>query len=68
MRSGCIAPTHIQRCTTSYEYAAPEMLLAAIRSLPRIDVGADIYSLGVVLLELCGTQHYLHPIQPCRVQ
>ena len=33
------------------------------RSLPHIGVAADIYSLGVILLELCGTQHPLHPFQ-----
>ena len=58
---GVDSASHIQRCTTTYEYAAPEMLLAGIRKLPHIGVAADIYSLGVILLELCGTQHPLHP-------
>ena len=40
----------------------PEMLLARIPKLPHIELAADI-SLGVVLLELCGTQHTLHPFQ-----
>ena len=39
---GVDSASHIQRCTTTYEYAAPEMMLAGIRSLPQIDLGADL--------------------------
>ena len=51
----------IQQCITSYNYAAPETLLVGIRKLHHIVLVSDIFSLGVVLLELCGTQHPLHP-------
>ena len=36
------------------------MLLAGIHNLPHIDLRAEVYSLGVLLLELGGRQHHLH--------
>ena len=65
---GVDSASYIQRCTTTYKYAAPVMLLVGIRKLPHIDLGADLYSLGMVLLELCGTQHPLHPFHPRGLQ
>ena len=57
---------YVQRCNTSNNYAAPEMLLAGIRKLPHIELGAYI-SLGVVL-DVCATQHPLHPFQRSGLQ
>ena len=55
--------TYIQRLITSYKYAAAEMLVPGIRNLAHIDLGPDVCSFGVVLLELCGRQHPLHAFQ-----
>ena len=54
---------YIQRCIISYNFAAQEKLLAGRHHLRHIDLGADLYFLGVVLLELCATQHPIHPLQ-----
>ena len=51
---GVDSASNIQRGVTSYNLAAREMLLAGIRKLTHINLGSDIYSFGVVLLELCG--------------
>ena len=65
---GVYSRGYIQRCITSYTYAAPEKLLAGIRKLPHIELGADIFSLGVVLFELFGKQHPLHLFQTSGMQ
>ena len=43
------------------------MLLPGIRKLQHLELGAYI-SLGVVLLDLCGTKHPLHPFQTSGLQ
>ena len=39
---GVNCPSYLQRSITSYNDAAPEMLLAGIPNLPHIDLGGDI--------------------------
>ena len=53
----------IKRCITTHEYAAPEMLLAGTPRSKDYVVGAsaDIYSWGVMMMDVIGTQHPLHP-------
>ena len=65
---GVDSASYIQRCTITYQYSAPEMLLAGICKLTNSDLGADISSIGMVVLELCGTQHPLHPFQTSGMQ
>ena len=53
----------VHRCLTTHPYAAPEMLLAGLDKTI-ITLAADIYSLGVVLYQMCGSHHPCHPL--CR--
>ena len=54
--------SYIQRCFKSYNDVAPEMLLTRSSKLPHIELGAEIYSIGVVL-ERCGTENPLQRFQ-----
>ena len=55
-QQGVDSTRQIRKCITTYEYAAPEMLIAGPTTNP-ITLGADVYSLGVLLMEIAGHQH-----------
>ena len=55
----------IDKCITTYEYAAPEMLSAGPQSKV-VSLQADIYSLGVLLMEMTGQQHPFHCMKPAK--
>ena len=57
----------IKRCITTHEYAAHELLMAGItrgcdKQTIALALSAYLYAWGVMMLELIGTQHPLHPI------
>ena len=54
---------HIRSCLTTFQYAAPEMLLAS-PTTKDITLGADVYSLGILLMEISGHQHPCYTVQP----
>ena len=58
----------IRSCLTTFSYAAPEMLLAKPLTAPTasngITLGADVYSLGILLMEISGHQHPCYTVQP----
>ena len=51
----------IKYCRTSYNYAAPEMLMVGLPGERQVSLKADIYSLGIILMELSGHHHPFYP-------
>ena len=57
--NGVDSSRRIQMCITTHKYAAPEMLLAGFARSEAITLSADVYSWGVLMMELIGNFHPL---------
>ena len=51
----------ITYCRTSYNYAAPEMLMVGLPGERQVSLKADIYSLGIILMEISSHHHPFYP-------
>ena len=55
------AENPIKYCRTSYNYAAPEMLMVGLPGERQVSLKADIYSLGIILMEISSHHHPFYP-------